>query len=95
MCRQRALVIFRLPFGWGGGLSREAFPGLRVFCDASHLYHKKHYVRNSRGSAPPPPACGYLTLSLWYICSKFIGLGGKLVCVSVFVKGGFLLRFLL
>ena len=34
-------------FGWGGGLSRSDSPGLRVFCDASHLYHKKHFVRNS------------------------------------------------
>ena len=36
-----------LPFGLGGGLSRSNSPGLRVFCDASHLYHKKHSVRNS------------------------------------------------
>ena len=43
-----------LLFGLGGGLSRSNSPGLRVFCDASHLYHKKHFVRNSRMTAPPP-----------------------------------------
>ena len=36
-----------LLFGLGGGLSRSNSPGLRVFCDASHFYHKKHSVRNS------------------------------------------------
>ena len=40
-------LLFCLPLGCGGGLSRSNSPGLRVFCDASHLYHKKHFVRNS------------------------------------------------
>ena len=43
-----------LPFGCGGGLSRSDSPGLRVFCDASHLYHKKHFVRNSLGELRHP-----------------------------------------
>ena len=69
---------YRQPFGWGGGLSRSNSPGLRVFCDASHLYHKKHSVRNSLCELRHPQPMdislhriehGYLpnAMAAWYV----------------------------